>query len=79
MIVHQSATIIFSIIAIYSFSSHVSLVSAKNHHHHHATTTPNSEKRHRKLENENDLLNFENDRCTTIVVGPQAGSEGDLI
>jgi hypothetical protein len=24
-------------------------------------------------------MNFENDRCTTIVVGAKAGSEGELI
>jgi len=75
MLVYQSAAFIFYIIAIYSCSPHLSLVSAQDHHHHHPT---NSEKVHRKLVDGNDLMNFENDRCTTIVVGPKAGSEGEL-
>jgi len=75
MLVYKSAAFIFYIIAIYSCSPHPSLVSSQDHHHHHPT---NSEKVHRKLVDGNDLMNFENDRCTTIVVGPKAGSEGEL-
>jgi len=75
MLVYKSAAFIFYIIAIYSCSPHLSLVSSQDHHHHHPT---NSEKLHRKLIDGNDLMNFENDRCTTIVVGPKAGSEGEL-
>ena len=80
MLVYQSAAFIFYIIAIYSCSPHLSLVSSQDHHHHHHHHhhPTNSEKLHRKLVDGNDLMNFENDRCTTIVVGPKAGSEGEL-
>jgi len=70
MVVVRSSAVFVISIAVFCLLLHLSLVTVSAH-------PMKVEKLRRKLVNEDDnLLNYENDRCTTIIVGAKAGSEG---